>query len=106
MATATLVVDVNKMSYEELKAHVVKMQAAAQRKENTLSLGDGFTAYVGDKGTLCVRGLGKWPVALYAEQWVRLLTKAAKIVEALKYFDGKLAKKPAKADSDVPAIQQ
>lgn len=56
-------------SYEELKARLVELekQGAGGRARGQLEF------RVGEKGGVSVYGLGRFPVTLYYEQWVRLL---------------------------------
>ncbi len=58
-------------TYEELKERLaeVERKAAAQRA-------GGLEFRVGEKGGVSVYGLGRFPVTLYYEQWVRLLDAA------------------------------
>ncbi len=53
----------------------------AERKPGQLRL------KVGEKGGLSVYGLGRFPVTLYKEQWVRLLDYAGEIKAFLKDND-------------------
>lgn len=39
---------------------------------------------VSDKGGVSVYGMGKWPVTLYAEQWVKLLAIAPQIQQFIQ----------------------
>ena len=59
------------MGDEDLKAELEKLRAenAALKKttSNTLHM------KVSEKGALSVYGLGRFPVTLYKEQWLRLL---------------------------------
>jgi len=48
---------------------------------------------VSEKGALSVYGLQKFPVTLYAEQWVRLLGQSAEIVAFIKANGDKLTTK-------------
>lgn len=48
---------------------------------------------VSEKGALSVYGLGRFPVTLYKEQWVRLLDYADRIKSFLKENDTKLKAK-------------
>ncbi len=57
-------------SYEELKARVAELEKQAGRKRGTLEF------RVSEKGAVSVYGLGRFPVTLYYEQWVRLLDVA------------------------------
>jgi hypothetical protein len=59
-------------SYEELKARLAEMEKqGAGRRTGQLEF------RVGEKGGVSVYGLGRFPVTLYYEQWVRLLDSAA-----------------------------
>jgi hypothetical protein len=55
-------------SKEELMARIAELeQQVGGRKRGTLEF------RVGEKGGVSVYGLGRFPVTLYYEQWVRLL---------------------------------
>jgi hypothetical protein len=55
-------------SYEELKARLAELEKqGAGRRSGQLDF------RVGEKGGVSVYGLGRFPVTLYYEQWVRLL---------------------------------
>jgi hypothetical protein len=56
-------------TYEELKARLAELEARQQRST-------GLSFKVSDKGAASVYGLGRFPVTLYYEQWVRLLDRA------------------------------
>jgi len=59
------------MSDQELKAEVERL-----RKENaTLKKGisAGIRMKVSEKGALSIYGMGRFPVTLYKEQWLKLL---------------------------------
>jgi len=59
-------------SYEELKARLAELEKqGAGRRAGQLEF------RVGEKGGVSVYGLGRFPVTLYYEQWVRLLDSAA-----------------------------
>jgi len=53
-------------SYEELKERVAELEPKTRRT------GD-LEFKVGEKGGVSVYGLGRFPVTLYYEQWVRML---------------------------------
>lgn len=58
-------------SYEELKARVAELEKrGAGRRTGALEF------RVGEKGGVSVYGLGRFPVTLYYEQWIRLLDTA------------------------------
>jgi hypothetical protein len=55
-------------SYEELKAKVAELEKqSGGKRAGTLEF------RVGEKGGVSVYGLGRFPVTLYYEQWIRLL---------------------------------
>jgi hypothetical protein len=53
-------------SYEELKERVAELERKTARAGN-------LEFKVSEKGGVSVYGLGRFPVTLYYEQWVRLL---------------------------------
>jgi hypothetical protein len=61
-------------SYEELKARLAELekQGAGRRPGN-------LEFRVGEKGGVSVYGLGRFPVTLYYEQWIRLLETAPQL---------------------------
>ena len=55
-------------SYDELKARVAELEKqGGGRRSGELEF------KVGEKGGVSVYGLGRFPVTLYYEQWIRLL---------------------------------
>lgn len=64
------------------------------RKENAeLKNGGGLSMKVSQKGALSVYGMGRWPVTLYKEQWIKLLDIADKIREFIRVNDHLLKSK-------------
>ena len=59
-------------SYEELKAKLAELekQVGANKRSGDLQF------KVSEKGAVSVYGMGRFPVTLYYEQWVRLLDRA------------------------------
>ena len=55
-------------TYEELKAQLAELEAKQQRTGN-------MSFKVSDKGGVSVYGLGRFPVTLYYEQWLKLLDR-------------------------------
>ena len=65
------------MSDEDLKAELERL-----RKENeTLKKGasSGIRMKVSEKGAVSIYGMGRFPVTLYKEQWLKLLDMSADI---------------------------
>ena len=55
-------------TYEELKAQLEHLQKQSGSKRS-----GALDFRVGEKGGVSVYGLGRFPVTLYYEQWIRLL---------------------------------
>ena len=53
-------------SYDELKARLAELEKGGRRTGS-------LEFRVGEKGGVSVYGLGRFPVTLYYEQWMRLL---------------------------------
>jgi len=72
-------------TYEELKARLAELEKQqGQRRTAALEF------RVGEKGGVSVYGLGRFPVTLYYEQWIRLLDLADKLREFLEENKSKL----------------
>ncbi len=65
-------------SYEDLKKRVAELEKQSGRRSGKLEF------KVGEKGGVSVYGLGRFPVTLYYEQWIRLLDNAAELREFLE----------------------
>jgi hypothetical protein len=65
-------------SYEELKARVQELEKQSQGRRR------GLEFKVSEKGGMSVYGLGRFPVTLYYEQWIRLLDQTDQIREFLE----------------------
>ncbi|MBV8477600.1 MAG: hypothetical protein JO266_12660 [Acidobacteria bacterium] len=72
-------------TYEELKARLAQLETqGGTRRSGSLEF------RVGEKGGVSVYGLGRFPVTLYYEQWIRLLDAADKLREFLEENKSKL----------------
>ncbi len=81
-------------TYEELKAQLeeLKKQSGGARRTGALEF------RVSEKGAVSVYGMGRFPVTLYYEQWVRLLDAADRLREFLEENKSRLKlKESAKA---------
>lgn len=68
------------MSDQEMKAELERL-----RKENAAlkqGAATGITMKVSEKGGLSVYGMGRFPITLYKEQWLKLLDMS----EAIRAF--------------------
>jgi hypothetical protein len=72
-------------TYEELKAKLAELE----KQQGTRRTG-ALEFRVGEKGGVSVYGLGRFPVTLYYEQWIRLLDSADKLREFLEENKAKL----------------
>jgi hypothetical protein len=59
------------MGDEELKSEIERLRAENESLKRSTS--KGLSLRVSEKGALSVYGLGRFPVTLYKEQWLRLL---------------------------------
>ncbi len=88
MGEITVILRGNLMSeptYEELKARLAELEKQqGSRRTGSLEF------RVGEKGGVSVYGLGRFPVTLYYEQWLRLLETADKLREFLEQNKSKL----------------
>jgi hypothetical protein len=75
-------------TYEELKAKLAELEAKQQRRGS-------IDFRVSEKGGVSVYGLGRFPVTLYYEQWIRLLDRAQELREFLEENKSKLKLKEA-----------
>src|SRR5215831_11007135 len=67
----------NAMSDDDMKAELDRL-----RKENAAlkkGASDGLRIKVSEKGAVSVYGMGRFPVTLYKEQWLRLLNMSDEI---------------------------
>jgi len=80
---------------EELRTELDRLKAENERLR---AQGGKATLKVSEKGALSVYGLGRFPVTLYKEQWVRLLNMSEDIRAFLKENDHLLKVKGAPKD--------
>lgn len=79
------------MSESELKAELERLRAEnAQLKSKGTG---GLSLKVSEKGAVSLYGMGRFPVTLYKEQWLRILASASDIETFIRENDGKLKTK-------------
>lgn len=71
-------------TYDELKARLAELEKQQGRRTGALEF------RVSEKGGVSVYGLGRFPVTLYYEQWVRLLGATDQLREFLEENKSKL----------------
>jgi hypothetical protein len=79
------------MSDEDLKAELERLRKenAALKKEASSSI----RMKVSEKGALSIYGMGRFPVTLYKEQWLKLLDMAEDIRAFIAAHEGELKAK-------------
>lgn len=82
---------VTRMSDEDLKGELERLrnENAALKKDTSGSL----RMKVSEKGALSIYGMGRFPVTLYKEQWLKLLDKADDIRAFIAANDAQLKAK-------------
>jgi hypothetical protein len=75
----------------ELKAELERLKAENEALKNRNTR--GVSLKVSEKGAVSVYGMGRFPVTLYQEQWLKLLDMAEEIRTFIKDNEGKLKKK-------------
>ena len=79
------------MSELEMKAELERLRAEnAQLKNKNTS---GLSLKVSEKGAVSLYGMGRFPVTLYKEQWLRILASAPEIEMFIRENDAKLKTK-------------
>jgi hypothetical protein len=79
------------MTEEHLEAEVARLRAENEALRARTRRGAHLR--VSDKGGVSVYGLGRFPVTLYKEQWVRLLDMADEIRSFIREHEGELKTK-------------
>ena len=75
----------------ELKAELEKLKAENEALKARGSR--GVSLKVSEKGAVSVYGMGRFPVTLYQEQWIKLLDMGEEIRTFIKENESKLKKK-------------
>jgi hypothetical protein len=78
-------------SEDELKAELERLKAENEALKARGS--KGMSLKVSEKGGVSVYGLGRFPVTLYQEQWLKLLDLADDIRNFIKENESNLKKK-------------
>ncbi|MBP1625131.1 MAG: hypothetical protein H6Q07_3153 [Acidobacteria bacterium] len=76
---------------DELRSELERLRAENEALKRTSS--KGLSMKVSEKGALSVYGLGRFPVTLYKEQWLRLLETTEDIRTFIKQNESQLRSK-------------
>jgi hypothetical protein len=76
---------------EEMKAELERLRAENAKLKNKDKA--GLSLKVSEKGAVSVYGMGRFPVTLYKEQWLRLLAAGDEIKGFIEENDSKLNSK-------------
>jgi hypothetical protein len=79
------------MADDDLKLELERLRAENDALKKTSS--KGLSLRVSEKGAVSVYGLGRFPVTLYKEQWLRLLDMTDEIRTFIKQNDAQLKSK-------------
>ncbi|MDR3607268.1 MAG: hypothetical protein P4M08_07805 [Oligoflexia bacterium] len=74
-----------------MKAELERLRAENQALKKTTS--KGLSLKVSEKGALSIYGMGRFPVTLYKEQWLKLLDMADDIRSFIQANDAQLKTK-------------
>jgi hypothetical protein len=76
---------------EHERAELQRLRAENERLKRTQSR--GITLKVSEKGCVSVFGMGRFPVTLYKEQWIKLLNMADEIRAFIRDHESELKAK-------------
>jgi hypothetical protein len=79
------------MGEEDLKTELERLRAENEALKKSSS--KGLSLRVSEKGAVSVYGLGRFPVTLYKEQWLRLLDMADEIRNFIQQNEAQLKSK-------------
>ena len=79
------------MSDDEMKDELERLRAENAALKKTSSR--GLSLKVSEKGALSVYGMGRFPVTLYKEQWIKLLEISEDILAFIKANESRLKTK-------------
>lgn len=75
----------------DLKAELERLKAENEALKKTSA--KGISLKVSEKGALSVYGMGRFPVTLYKEQWIKLLDMSDQIRAFIQANDAQLKTK-------------
>lgn len=85
------------MSNSDLQAELDRLRRENEELKQSRKRGGALNLKVSQKGAVSLYGMGRFPVTLYKEQWVRLLDFSDEI---RKFIDENQASLKTKGDKD------
>ena len=79
------------MSDAEMQAELERLRAENAQLKNKDK--GGLTLKVSEKGAVSLYGMGRFPVTIYKEQWLRILASAAEIETFIRENESRLKAK-------------
>jgi hypothetical protein len=79
------------MNELEMKQELERLRAENAKLKSKDSV--GLSLKVSEKGAVSLYGMGRFPVTLYKEQWLRVLANASVIESFIQENDGRLKTK-------------
>ena len=79
------------MNEAEMKAELERLRAENTKLKSKDAA--GLSLKVSEKGAVSLYGMGRFPVTLYKEQWLRILASAPEIEVFIRENDSKLKTK-------------
>jgi hypothetical protein len=79
------------MNEAEMKAELERLRAENTKLKSKDAA--GLSLKVSEKGAVSLYGMGRFPVTLYKEQWLRILASAPEIEAFIRENDSKLKTK-------------
>lgn len=78
---------------EDMKAELERLRAENEALKNKKSNSGALSMKVSEKGALSIYGMGRFPVTLYKEQWIKLLSISEDIKKFIAENDSRLKNK-------------
>ncbi len=78
---------------DDMKAELERLRAENEALKNKKSTSGTLSMKVSEKGALSVYGMGRFPVTLYKEQWLKLLSISDELKKFISENDSRLKTK-------------
>lgn len=88
--------------HETAEQELARLREENEKLKASFVSGRALSMKIGEKGALSVYGMGRFPVTLYKEQWVKLLGFSEQIQTFIKANESRLK---SKADSVIAAVK-